>query len=429
MKRILLLGFILSISSCGDFKQDQLTEGPNASSEVIIDNLESINSGKFSIDKVLLNFGLNVMVPSVFEFNKNIVDLNSHLELYCDAISNYPVEHYKEETFQTQKSKLQHKWKKAMSIYHRLEAFKLGVLRNNAEELGLSFYAWPLQNSCRIDLEIAKNSGKNESELGTKSFNLMGLGALETILFTKTGSHNCPSSPVFLTKWMSESAKTRHFDQCNYMKNVTKALLSSTKILSNKWDPKLENFTLSMVKGKSRAQKLLSLNELSNSLFYVEKIVKDLKVGTPSGILNCKLTSCPESSEHLLSKMSIEAIISNLQGFYYAFNGIDPDTGFNGMGMDDYLTSQSHASIAHAMNNAITNAIKRFSVHVGKKSLYELSLEVSKSLCDASSSENRTIEICALYQDLRGITNILKNDYILALRDIEAPSQSQGDMD
>ena len=429
MKRILLIGFILSISSCGDFKQDQLTEGPNASAEAIIDNLESINSGKFSIDKVLLNFGLNVMVPSVFEFNKNIVDLNSHIELYCDAISNYPAEHYKEETFQTQKSKLQNQWKKAMSTYHRLEAFKFGALSNNAEELGLSFYAWPLQNSCRIDLEIAKNSGKNDIEFGSKSFNLMGLGALETILFTKAASHNCPSVPAFLTKWMNESAKTRHVDQCTYMKKVSTSLLINAKVLSDKWDPKLENFSVSMVRGKSRAQKLQSLNDLSNSLFYVEKIVKDTKVGTPSGILNCKLKSCPENSEHLLSKMSIEAVISNLQGFYYAFNGIDPDTNINGMGVDDYLISQNHESVASAMNNAITNAINRFSVHVGKKSLYELSLEVSKNLCDASTSENRTIEICALYQDLRGITNILKNDYLLALRDIEAPSQSQGDMD
>lgn len=429
MKRIILLGFIITISSCGDFKQDQLTPGPNASTEVVIDNLESINTGKFSIDKVLLNFGLNVMTPSVFEFNKNIVDLNSHLELYCDAISNFPVEHYKEETFQAQKRKLQDQWKKTMSTYHRLEAFKFGAISSNAEELGLSFYAWPLQNSCRIDLEIAKNTGKNENELGTKSFNLMGLGALETILFTKVGVHNCPTSPVFLTKWINETPKIRHVDQCSYMKNVTKSLLSNAKVLTNKWDPKVENFSLSLVKGKSRAQKLLSLNDLSNSLFYVEKIVKDLKVGTPSGILNCKLSSCPESSEHILSKMSIEAVISNLKGFHYAFNGIDPDNGINGMGMDDYLVSQNHEAIAKAMNLAIANAIERFSLHLGKKSLYELSLEVSKNLCDETTSENRSIEICALYQDLRGITNILKNDYILALRDIEAPAQSQGDMD
>ena len=127
--------------------------------------------------------------------------------------------------------------------------------------------------------------------------------------------------------------------------------------------------------------------------------------------------------------MSIEAIVSNLEGFYFAFNGIDPITGVNGMGMDDYLSSQNHQSIAQAMNNAINNARKRFSAHVGKNSLYELSLDVSKNLCDASTSENRIVEICALYQDLRAITNILKNDYILALRDISAPSQSQGDMD
>ncbi|NOT80074.1 MAG: hypothetical protein HOP07_13850 [Bacteriovoracaceae bacterium] len=429
MKRILLLGFILTISSCGDFKQDQLTTGLNANTDVVIDNLESINTGTFSIDKVLLNFGLNVMTPSVFEFNKNIVELNSHLELYCDAIENYPVDHYKEETFQAQKRKLQDQWKKTMSTYHRLEAFKFGAISSNAEELGLSFYAWPLQNSCRIDLEIAKNTGKNENEMGAKSFNLMGLGALETILFTKPGSHNCPTSPAFLTKWINEAPKTRHIDQCSYMKNVTKTLMSSAKVLSNKWDPKVENFSLTLVKGKSRAQKLSSLNEFSNSLFYVEKIVKDLKIGAPSGILNCKLTSCPESSEHILSKLSIEAVISNLKGFHYAFNGIDPETGVNGMGMDDYLVSQNHWQTAKAMNSAVTHAIERFSLHVGKKSLYELSLEVSKNLCDDSTSENRTVEICALYQDLRGVTNILKNDYILALRDIEAPAQSQGDMD
>jgi predicted lipoprotein len=433
-KTILTLTLVGLISSCGDFKQEKFTEGPSAlktteSTNEILNNLDGINSGVFSIDKVLLNFGLNVMSPKVESLENQFNNLSSSIDTYCDAITDIDESIYKTSTLKSLREKIKNQWKETIDVYQNLQAFKVGLIASDAEELGLSLYAWPLQNQCRIDLEIARHTGKLDYALNS-NVNLRGLGALESLLFTTEGQHNCQSAPDFLQSWINSPIKTRHLDQCTYMKKVNGLIKEDIKKLANEWSIKGNNASLKLVIGKSKAEKLHYLTELSQSLFYVEKIVKDLKLGPISGILNCKKESCPENTENILSKHSLESLIQNLEGFKMAFNGINQKNNLNGMGIDDYLKSEGHESVALSMNEKVENALAHLKKQRGLKTLYDLSIEnKNKKDCLETTSTERKVEICAIYQDVRQITSLLKGDYSLALRDIQAPTQAQGDMD
>ena len=369
-KSIFLLTLIGLISSCGDFKQDKFTDGPSAlakgeSTNEILSHLESINSGAFSIDKVLLNFGLNIVSPKIEQLENDFKVLNSSIDDYCEAVSTVDESIYKPTTFKSLKERMKKQWKETLGNYQFLQAFKVGIIAHNAEELALSLYAWPLQNQCRIDLDIAKNTGKLDYELNT-NVNIRGFGALESLLFTEEGKHNCKTAPDFLQTWLSLSSKTKHLDQCTYMKKVNRFIRDDLKKLRFEWSPQGNNAALKMVLGKSRNEKIALLTEISQSLFFIEKTVKDIKLGPLSGILNCKKESCPENAENILSGHSLESLISNIEGFQAAFNGIDQKNGFNGMGLDDYLKSENHQNISLLMNEKIDSAL----FHIIKKRIF-----------------------------------------------------------
>lgn len=428
MQKLILLATCMIFVSCKDFTENKLSSGPNLNKDVqgnqeILGDLSNVNSGSFSIDKLILNTGLNVVFPAVVEFHQKIEKLDSTIDLYCEVLRDAD-----SQNDLAIKKAIQNYWKESMDAYHKMEAFKFGPIMNNGEELGLSLYSWPLQNACRVELEIAKNTTKTDYQLKA-AVNLKGLGALETILFTENGKHNCASVPDFLASWLNSSPKQKKQDQCYYMSLVSEDLLKQSTVLKKTWDPKHGNFIVKQIKNENNQKKLSVLNEISNSLFYVETILKDQKLGAPSGIMNCNFNSCPEKSEHIIAKYSIPAIIQNLIGFKNVFNGIDHETQKNGFGIDDYLADLGHPQVAKDMNNALNNVISSFLKHKGITSLHELAQGIDKSQCLSSSSENRAVEICALYFDVRTLTTILKNDYILALRDIQGPKESQGDMD
>lgn len=431
MKYLSLFLTALTLMSCKDFTESKLTNGPNINKTVtntqeILGDLTQINSGSFSLDKLILNTGLNIVFPAVENLDTKIEKLDSISKLYCDVVQKTPSSTYEEN--EALKTALKLSWKESMDAFHLIEAFKFGPILTNGEELGLSIYSWPLLNPCRVELEIAKNTGRDDYQLKT-GVNLRGLGALEPILFTEEGKHNCTSAPDFFQSWLNSPKKNRHLDQCTYIKLITADLKIQTAALKKSWDPKFGNYSIRSLSGANLQKKITLVNELSNSLFYVEKILKDLKLGEPSGILNCSFSSCPEKTEHIIASYSIESILKNLQGFKFIFNGIDYQTSKNGFGLDDYLLNMGHPEIAKEMNLALENAISSFSKHLGKKSLYELSQGIDKTRCQATSSTERLVEICALYADVRELTSLLKNDYSLALRDIQAPKDSQGDMD
>jgi predicted lipoprotein len=397
----------LIFNSCGEFEQKNLTEGPtnqNIQGDLGLNapgDLASINSGTFEVGKMISNIGINIVTPAVAAFKNNVEELDEKTQTYCNVADTQTAD---ELVMEVLRSDLQTSWKKAMNSYHYLEAFKYGPVAFNEEELGLKIYSWPLVNACRVDLEIVKQSPKDEFTLKT-NLNTRGLDALEGLLLGDENSHNCPRTNSRLKAWLDKSLAEKRIDRCKYMKLVTADLAQSAKTLEKAWNLRQGHYTLSMIKNKTKQEKIDISKIISQSLFYVEKIVKDTKIGKGKEF-------CKNLNEHSLdSKMAVSSILENLKGFKNSFNGVNGDTLANGFGYDDYLRNLGFESVAAGINTNTTHAIEVFT------QLHESNETITKE------------EICSKYEDIRGITNILKGEFLLALGKDSAPGQSQGDMD
>ncbi|WP_034722429.1 imelysin family protein [Bacteriovorax sp. DB6_IX] len=409
MKKLLPL-FISSLilNSCGEFEQKELTEGPASKVQgqaglttATLGDLNSINSGTFELSKMITNIGVNVIAPATTTFKNNANDLNKKVQTFCAVAQTMTTD---TNVYSVLKEELKESFKTTMNSYHRLEAAKYGPISFNEEELGLKIYSWPLVNACRVDLEIAKQSRNGEFELKLNA-NTRGLDALEALILVEDDAHNCPRANRLLNQWLEKTVDQRRVERCAYMKLAANDLLEQATVLEKSWDIRKDNYTLSMTAGKKPAENIEVAKVISQALFYLEEVVKDQKIGT--GRKNCaKLT------EHAADpKLAASSILENLKGFQQVFNGISPLTKVNGFGYDDYLRHLEFETVANDINAQTLAAISSF------EDLLNNQVEISKQ------------DICAKFDDVRNITNILKGEFLLALGKDSAPSQSQGDMD
>ncbi len=396
----------LIFNSCGDFEHKNMTEGPsqNVQGDIGLSapgDLGSINQGSFALNKMISNIGINIITPAVADFKNNAEKLNDKTQVYCQIAETLTTD---ETVMTVLRTELQQTWSQAMKSYHYLEAAKFGPVAYNEEELGLKLYSWPLTNACRVDLEVVKASSRATYKL-RDNLNTRGLDALEGLFFVNEDSHSCPRANSRLTAWLAKPLSQKRVDRCKIMKVVAKDLLENAKTLNKSWDLRQDHFTIQLVKDKSQQELLDASRSVSQSLFYVEEVVKDTKIGKDA-------QSCTKLTEHVTNPtMAASSILENLKGFKDVFNGVNRTTAYNGFGYDDYLRSLGFEGVSSQINTATDTAIQNFS------DLINAQTEISKQ------------DICARFDDVREITNVLKGEFLLALGKDSAPGQSQGDMD
>ena len=87
-----------------------------------------------------------------------------------------------------------------------------------------------------------------------------------------------------------------------------------------------------------------ALDQVYAGLFYLDKFVKDLKLGKPAGITpDCDAETCPDSVESKFATVSKENLVNNLRGLKMVFTG-GPDDSFDGF--DDLLIAEGSDSLA-----------------------------------------------------------------------------------
>lgn len=427
------LAIVATLTSCGDFKQSQMTQGASGGGISALEEISTtgdlsvINKGTFSVEKMILNNGYFIAQSGHEQLLDQLKDLHQDVELLCLSATGSDTEAGNQKFLEI-KEKVKESWKKSVSTWHQLEAFKYGPIAKDGEASALRIYSWPLNNHCRVDLEIAKISENQNYQL-KNNVALRSLSTVEGIIFTKDGEHNCPAEPDFLKNWKNKKIVDRRVDQCRYLKLLTGDLKIEAKKVHDEWRIDVGNYPVKILRDQVLGKKVDAVNSLSQSLFFIEKITKDIKLGAPTGIIGCAREYCPEMIEHALSKTSLEAIHANLLGFKKVFNGQNFQTGKEGFGFDDYLVSEGYGEVARKMNQSLDLAIVNFEKAMKISDLEKLLKDFKKEECNESTSDNRKNEACALFQDIRGLTNLLKNDFLLALRTLQAPANSQGDMD
>jgi predicted lipoprotein len=153
------------------------------------------------------------------------------------------------------------------------------------------------------------------------------------------------------------------------------------------------------------------VNRVSDGLFFVDRIVKDMKLGEAAGIATniCASvqTPCLQEVELLLSDRATFAIRANLETLQRVF------TGGSGQGFDDFLRAVGQGELADRMLANLDNALAK-----------------ARALPDSFVSALQTdyASVVATHAAITAFTTDLKSQFLTVLA-LEIPDDVAADND
>ncbi len=254
-------------------------------------------------------------------------------------------------------------------------------------------YSWPLTSRCRIDQELVKKTYENTQDLQTLLVNATGLDAVEYLLW-HSDENECPPQAM-----VNADGSWREISDLNERR--AKYLLASVKLVKSNTDT-LKKSSLMLGESLKKTNTAEALNVLSNSLYYLDTNVKDLKIAQPLGEQECAEDTCFEKMELQFSGLSLLSIHRNLSAFEQTF--------FADPGFDDLLKASDAADIADDIRAALDEALLISTQNVTLRELHDT---------------GDGLRLLAL---IKSITDRLKTDFIGVL-DLELPQRAEGDND
>ncbi len=411
--KFLLLTPLIFFTSCGDFHNPELNKLGKTIKEKV-QRKGFMTNGQ--IEQMVVNFGDNIIAPTTLELHNNAKEFKNELQLHCKKPSQV-----------IDNSDLKKSWKKLITTYHTASAF---IDEKNLGQEITFMYSWPETKSYNTDLRIANFAAKNrEIKLGSNS--VKGLDILEYLVFDEDYMITCRQGRKCkrnVIKWNSKDKASRVKDRCAYMNLIIAETLTYTEGLSVRWNPDDSSYITEALRNGVYGNLNQTVKVFSDALFYFEKNVKDKRVGVPSGLNDeCEKDSCPEKSEHTFANFSIQSILASLKGLKTLLNGTQVLTGKDGVGFDDYLITTGNAKVYIDLDNSLNKAISNFKKYLSTN-VKDLSTNINASACSRTNNNQREEVICALYSDLKEVADIMKGEFLAALK-IQAPRQVQGDND
>lgn len=423
----LLLTSFIALWGCDDFSgNSEKSDSPKV--KVIIKERQQIspshkNSGKKpQLEWVLDDIIQQVVTPKVRKLTDDLSQLNQI------AIDNCALPSQKNSELQNEGlAVLKYFWTQAMYSYHQLEVVALGPLKES-ESLSLqSIYSYPSTNTCSIDIEVFR-SMELPNYVYPEAINRLGLDAIEHFISQNAETHSCdPRKSRHMKGWENVNLEQKMKARCQYVRHVTSALEKQAQLLDGLW----ENYRQEATKAGNK--KLL--DELLEALFFAEKQTKDQVLGIPTGLSSastrCKGRICLDGIEHSSTFFTKKQLLANLHALKSVFEGSTQSEN-SSFGLLDYIKSLN-SKVAKNFDKrflkdldlAISNLEKLPDNYNMKK---ELSAVKDYSQCTQSSSQNRRVEACALYSDLRKVVGYLKKELPVILS-VNLPVDSEGDGD
>jgi predicted lipoprotein len=304
-------------------------------------------------------------------------------------------------------------WRDAMDQWSESELFQFGPAASVAQSAGKDMYqgkglrdriySWPTTAQCRIEEQILAQPRSLDGVL----ISGRGLYALEYSLFHSGGDSACAASTETGKAWAALAGGERDARTASYAKTIAADVRAQSEALVDAWSPAGGNFKQTFVSATGYPDEQTALTVMGWALIYVEKEVKDWKLGIPAGYT---LTSPVSGPETPFAKVATQNIQANLRGFRALFQGCGEHG--DGLGFDDWLREAGHGELADQLLEALNGAEKAID-QLGP--LHEASKEKLEST----------------YQALRKLTDLLKSDLFGAGSplNLKLPASVEGDTD
>jgi predicted lipoprotein len=312
-------------------------------------------------------------------------------------------------------------WLAANASWQVAEVFRFGPAARSADtdpgaqELRDQIYAWRFGGRCPVETALA-NQAYASPMFGTSLINHRGLGAAEYLLFYPGTDNECPDYSAInaMGTWAALGATEVIARKRAYAAAIAADVLAHTEKLIAAWDPAGGNFRKQLTEPASGVYKneQAALNAVLFGMFYIEKEVKDYKLGIPLGVnAECVSGLCPEAIESRYANVSTANIQRNFLGFRRIFQGCGPQN--RGLGFDDWLEAIGASELRERMLNALDGAQAALDA-------LDPPLEVSLTA--------HTDRVLNVYVALKTLTDLLKSDFVTVL-DLELPVGAGTDND
>lgn len=312
-------------------------------------------------------------------------------------------------------------WRSAMAAWERLEVMQVGPAGVMGEVLGGDdrrdgIYSWPLTNPCRVDQETLETAYATPVDLAQESVNVRGLDAVEYLLFHPAEGNACKVNSGINQEgtWVAMGSELLP-RQARYAASAASLILEEALALQARWSPTGGDFSAQLQNAGSQSSTYPSqqeaLNALSNALFYIEKVTKDMKLGEPLGLIGCDTDTCPEALESPWAHASKEAVLANIDGVKWLLEGgID---GAPGTGFIDLLEAVGAADLAGEMVTKLAAARAAVSA-------------VEGTFAAALVSDQPAMD--GAFNALKDFTDLFKTQFLSVL-DLAIPSRAASDND
>lgn len=358
---------------------------------------------------LLKEISTTVIAPRYADFTDQSQAMKLAIDAFCANLASGA-------NWSTAVAPVQADWKKSMALWQEVDALQFGPLTDEEGTLRYDIYTWPVINACAVDRQLA---GTASAPALSSNDSTKGLAAMEYLLFDNDSLHACKDTVTETQGWNEKPEATRQELRCTYLKLLASDLVTQAESLQKKWNDGTDGYHFQLTAEASDSELQSRINVISDSLFYLDATVKDKKLGVPLGLSSaCRTGVCPDLIEHGFSNESLTAVHRNILGFQAAFQA----------GFDDYLKVAGGEELADRMQADLDKASQTAETLSTQNSLLGFLTGLDQAACAATTAEDRRIEICALYHDIKAITDELKTEFVSILK-LSTPAQSSGDND
>ena len=351
---------------------------------------------------------------------------NGALDAYCNAIDGA------EEA--TTLAAAQTAWRDLMAQWQQVEIHRLGPVLENRAVLAdriSSTYTYDSVNArsnaplsaCSVDQAVLL-AQDNSFNIDVRSFNERGLEAVEYILFNTNLDTACPVAVLPDADWNDLTESDRKQQRCEYAQVAAADIAAAATEIDDAWADNSGNYRSTFINDASG-----SLEALTDGLFYLDPIVKDLKLGATLGINDDCDTgnlSCPELVESSFSENSLANVRNNLIGFMQMLDhdGLDLTALITAAGVPEVASSLSgRAQTAIDLIDNISTSLLDQATAIDTN---EEAAECTNASANRTASAN--FPACQLQGLVDNITDELEIDFVAAVN-VDIPDRAQSDND
>lgn len=337
MWRLTPLGLLLSFAACGS---------PDAGPRV------DAQQPAFDRAGLLRRVGAELLAPTYARFDGEAAALTSAIDAHCAALATGDGA--------ATLVAAQAAWRTAVTTWQTLDALMIGPGAADDARLRNRVYAWPLLAPCTLDQDVvARWQAPASYDVATRLDNARSLAAVEYLLSYGDAVSNCPLAPAGWDALGADRPRAR----CGLAAAIADDVATHAAALAQAWSPSGGDYPTQLTAAGTAASSIASereaVNMVSDGMFYVDDMVKDMKLGEAAGIVvnACGTIEAPclREVEHRFADHGAAAIRANLVALRAAFTGtID---GVDGLGFDDYLTAVGAPEVAARIDANLDAAV------------------------------------------------------------------------